>query len=204
MARLYRTPDVLHCITRQSKQHDEEGYLLPDNEVRETSVEVHNTEYKLLKALDKMLQESDEKITKSKLMKITNTFGKHRYKYDYIFNDLIEMINKYELHTIPKDNDEKNIPDYEELKTAIGKKTTAFMLGTFDKLDFLYDMDDHKELLKKAEEVMDAYIAFGAGDYHIHPDFIGCTINEIFDLISEKYERIKLLEKIYKELKAEL
>lgn len=204
MARLYRTPDVLHCISRKSKQHDIDGYLLPDDELREESIEVHNTEYKLLKALDDMLKDSDKKITKSHLMKVTHTYGKHRYKYDYIFDDLIEMLNKYELHTVPKGEDEKGIPDYEELKTIIGKKTTAFMLGPFDKLDFLYDIEDHKELLKKAEEVIDAYFAFGAGNYHIHPDFIGCTINDMFQIICKKYERIKILEREYKELKEEL
>lgn len=201
MARLYRTPDVLHDLTRFSKLHDENGNLLP--EVNKESTEVRNVEYKLLKTLDKMIAENAD-LTQTQLMKRANTYGETRRRYDYIFKDLIEMLNKYALGKIPKDEDEKYIPNFDTLAVETRQKTKRFIMGTFDELTFIFDAPKYSALADKVAAASDAYIAFEAGDFRIHPDFAGLSINEIFDKISDKYETIQKLRKEYEMLKLQV
>lgn len=201
MARLYRTPDVLHDLTRFSKQHDEEGNLLSDD--RDESIEVRNVEYKLLKTLDKMIAENVT-LTQTQLMKRANTYGETRRRYDYIFKDLIEMLNKYALGKVPKDEDEQSIPNFDTLAEETRNKTKRFIMGTFDELTFIFDVPEYNHLAEKVAAASDAYIAFEAGDFRIHPDFVGLSINEIFDKISDKYETIQKLQKEYEMLKLEV
>ena len=55
MAKIYRTPDVLHAITRNDYYIDAEGNYT--SERNDAPLEVHTKEYELLKEIDKMIAE---------------------------------------------------------------------------------------------------------------------------------------------------
>ena len=48
--------------------------------------------------------------------------------------------------------------------------------------------------------MIDAYTAFLANGIHIHPAFVGYSLNELFGLIEDKYNEIKALNEEYKSL----
>lgn len=197
MAKIYRTPDLLKRLRMVTK-------TLADNETN-----VPNVEYTLLQTVDKMVAAEKNKpvserkpLTQTNLIKEAEVGNSAIKTYEYIFKDLLPLINKYELEVVPKDDDEKNIPSFDTLESDTIYKTFRFMNKTHDTYwDTVYD-DLDEELKAKIGNTCDSLFAYADGRW-VHNDFSGKNINEIFDMVCEKYQRVQELKAEYESLKKE-
>lgn len=202
MARLYKTPEILKKQSRNSSYVDKNGKTTDSR--NEEYGKVDSVETRLLSILNTMIEEKQD-LSLSHLMRDAKARGASRHRYKEIYSDTIEMLKKYLLHQLDKDADEKNIPDFIDLEKAVKDKVnTCIQYGgiedTFDAL--VYDMKGmvSDELSDKTEFMIDAYTAFLANGLHIHPAFVGYSLNELSGLIEEKYNKIKALKEEYKNL----
>lgn len=209
MARYYRTPDVFIKTRRNSKWRDVGGKYIEDAK-NTTSYNAPNVEYRLLKTLRKLADSEWEKeegrkaVTTTQIFKKSHVSSSSKQRYEYIFSDFLEMINKFELGRGEKDDDEKDIPLFDKLEDETKEKTNRFMYGIFDQ--FSSTMFDYIEkggvLDNKLLGVHGAYIS-AYGSKRIHPDLL-MGINEIPAVIVKKYDRVQKLMERYKELRAKL
>ena len=202
MARLYKTPKILKKQSRNSSYVDKNGN--PTDSKNEEYGKVDSVETRLISVLNTMIEEKQD-LSLSHLMRDTKVRGASRHRYDEIYSDTIEMLKKYLLNQMDKDTDEKNIPDFIDLEKAVKDKINACIQyggieDTFGSL--VYDMRGmvSDELSQSTEYMIDAYTAFLANGIHIHPAFVGYSLNELFGLIEDKYNEIKALNEEYKSL----
>lgn len=202
MARLYKTPKILKKQSRNSSYVDKNGN--PTDSRNEEYGKVDSVETRLISVLNTMIEEKQD-LSLSHLMRDAKARGASRHRYDEIYSDTIEMLKKYLLHQMDKDTDERNIPDFIDLEKAVKDKVNACIQyggieDTFGSL--VHDMGGivSDELLQSTEYMIDAYTAFLANGIHIHPSFVGYSLNELFWLIEDKYNKIKALKEEYKSL----
>lgn len=202
MARLYKTPKILKKQSRNSSYVDKNGN--PTDSKNEEYGKVDSVETRLISVLNTMIEEKQD-LSLSHLMRDAKTRGASRHRYDEIYSDTIEMLKKYLLHQMDKDTDEKNIPDFIDLEKAVKDKVNAcIQYGGIEDIfgSLVYDMRGmvSDELSQSTEYMIDAYTAFLANGIHIHPAFVGYSLNELFELIEDKYNKIKALNEEYKSL----
>lgn len=197
MAKIYRTPDLLKRIRMVTKTLEDRKTHVP------------NVEYMLLQTINQMVEAEESKpvserkaLTQTSVINKTGVSNSATKTHKQIFTDLLPLINKYQLEVVPKDADEKNIPSFDTLKSTIHTKTRLFMEKTHDMWAPIFD-DLDETLKEKVDITFEAYFGFGDGRW-IHPDFAGKNVNEIFDMICEKYQRVQELKAEYESLKKEL
>lgn len=204
MAKMYRTPPVLANMSRGSRRIDSSGGLLEAD--KEQATEAPNVLSRVLKKLDILVDEElkkpvDERkpITQNMLGEEAATKGSSYERYDYVFKDTLEMLNKYFLCTVQKDS---SVPDFETLKRSMDKIRSDFVLGDFDKLA-KFTIERYGDFEVKLYDASDAYTAHFADGLRIHPCFGGYGINDIADMIYEEYQKVQELQEEYDRLKAE-
>lgn len=202
MARLYKTPNILKKQSRKSAYADKNGNIT-DNWNDERG-KVDSVETRLLNVLNAMLEEKQD-LNLSHLLHDAKVRGASKYRYEEIYSDTLEMLKKYLLHQMNKDNDEQNIPDFIDLEKAVKDKVNASIQSdgiedTFGALVFDMKGMISDELSQSTEYMIDAYTAFLSNGIHIHPAFVGYSLNELFGLIEDKYNKIKALKEEYKNL----
>ena len=198
MAKIYRTSDLLKRIRMVTKT------------LEDGTTHVPNVEYILLQTINEMVKTEESKpVSERKALTQTNVIkraevGNSAIKtHKYIFTDLLSLINKYQLEVIPKDVDEKNIPSFDTIESDTINKTFRFMDKTHDTYwGTIYD-DLDEELKAKVANTFDSLFAYADGRWE-HTDFSGKNINEIFDMICEKYIHVQELKAEYESLKKEL
>ena len=206
MARLYKTPNILKKQGRKSYYVDNSSN---DIDIKSNHAgTIDSVETRLLKVLDTMIEEKQD-WTLPQVMRRAKTSGTSRYRYEAVYKDTIEMIKKYQLGIMPKEEDEKDIPNFDTLEQAVLQRTKQTMTGgaqdNFDSL--IYDLKGliSEELFQKASYVSDAYIGFCVNGIRIHPAFANTKdIKERFELICEKYQYVQELKEEYNRLKKEL
>lgn len=212
MAVMFRTPDILDDITRMTHYNKEDVY-------QEETLEVQTNEVKLIKELAKMV-DNNIPLSQTQLMRRTGVGEGMLTHYDYIFNDLIEMLGLF--YPVEETSKVKDSPKYKEAKALLDKddihdfKTLEskvlngindLILGPDD--NFAVLIDDlygsgivNKTFHEKALEPAQAMFSF-LGQRYIHPDFSSLDINGMEKLVFEKYKRVQELKAEYNRLKAE-
>lgn len=212
MVKLYRTPDVLDTLSRNSRRWDSSGELRDKDE--ETPREAPNVLSRILKTLDRLVEEEMKKprpserkeLTQNRLGTEAKTSGKTYKNYDYIFKDTLEMLNKYYL-CVPDSNKKKDsnkedsnkkdtIPDFETLYREMEKKIYELMMGTFDELGNL-PIERYGEFESKVYETADAWTASVSDGLRIHPAFAEHGVNELTDFLQKKYNYVQSLQAEY-------
>lgn len=255
MARFYKTPQILKKEKRNSYYTYKNGK--PTEKKRRKPIKVDSAETRIQKALELFIIKGED-FTIGQLMRSANVRGTSRYRYEDIYADTIEMIKKYEMNIMQKEDklpvaaplqlllDEKagvgikqltlkeeigmamkdpsKISDRVEdalLESAKRRKEYVEVLGeiitkrvfqtilggTHDTLgSVLFELSKKgiigEKAFDKAYDVSEKYfILFSTRRSLIHPAFAGKNINEIAELVREKYERVQKLKQEYYELK---
>lgn len=157
-----------------------------------------------MNTLNTMIEENQD-LNIHTLLREAKARGASRYRYQEIYSDTIEMLKKFLLHQMEKDVDEQDIPDFMYLEKDIKDKVNACIVGGIEDVfgSLVYNMKGivSNELSQNAEYMTDAYTAFLANGVHIHPAFVGYSINELSKLIEDKYNTINALKEEYSSLK---
>ena len=198
MAKIYRTPDLLKRIRMVTKTLEDRKTHVP------------NVEYMLLQTINQMVEAEESKpvserkaLTQTSVINKTGVSNSATKTHKQIFTDLLPLINKYQLEVVPKDADEKNIPSFDTLESDTINKTFRFMDKAHDVYwSKVYDSLD-EELKAKVDNTCDSLFAYADGRWG-HNDFAGKNVNEIFDMICEKYNHVQELKAEYEKLKKEL
>lgn len=211
MAIMFRTPDILSDITKQS-HYDEQGNY--SKEIRE----VLTTEVKLLKILNRMVKEGVP-LSQTKLKNRAGVTPGTVNHYDYIFKDVIDMYCLF-YPAAPKRKTQNpkfqeaemlmnkyNIHDFDALEKGAIKNMILNIALKNDKLailaDDLYDKGIVNETFnEKAPMPSEAIFSFMAQRY-IHPDFESLDINGMRKKVYEKYQKVQELKAEYNRLKAD-
>lgn len=205
MARLYKTPDILKKQSRKSAYIDKAGN--PTAIRQSENGKIDSVETRLLNVLNTMIEENQD-LDIFTLLREAKSRGASRYRYQEIYADTIEMLKKFLLHQLEKDVDEQDIPDFMYLEKAIKDKVNTCLVGGIED-DFgalVFDMKGiiSNELSQNTEYMIDAYTAFLSNGIHIHPAFVGYSVNELSRLIEDKYNTINTLKEEYSSLKRSL
>lgn len=203
MARLYKTPRILQKQSFKKHNYEKNKKTSAYDEYTE---DVNTVETRLLDTLKSMVDSGSE-LRLSLLLRKAEARGKSRQRYSSVYGDTIEMLKKYMLHQLDKDADENNIPDFMDLEQAVKDKVNACIQldGVEDTFGALvYDVKElvSDGLVQKSGYMIDAYTAFLVNGIHIHPDFVGYSLNELSELIEEKYDKICLFREEYENLKS--
>lgn len=198
MAKIYRTPDLLKRIRMVTKTLEDRKTHVP------------NVEYMLLQTINQMVEAEESKpvserkaLTQTSVINKTGVSNSATKTHKQIFTDLLPLINKYQLEVVPKDADEKNIPSFDTLESDTINKTFRFMDKAHDVYwSTVYESLD-EELKAKVDNTCDSLFAYADGRWG-HNDFAGKNVNEIFDMICEKYNHVQELKAEYESLKKEL
>lgn len=213
MAIIFRTPDILANITKQSHYDEQDNYS-------EKTIEVQKTEVKLLKTLRRMAKSNGEiPISQTQLAKSTDATNGTIKHYDYIFKDVIDMFSLF-FHAAPT-RVTKN-PKFQEAKALMDKydihdfdtllaKANHFMI--WDSMpvqdsfaDKVLDLAEKgvvsKEFSDKTIEFLISFMAH-VGERGIHKDFTELDINGMDKKVHEKYQKVQELKAEYDRLKAE-
>lgn len=213
MAVMFRTPDILDDITRTTHYNE-------DNEYQEEALDVPTNEVKLIKELDRMVSEGIP-LSQTQLMRRTGLTGGTLRHYEYIFNDMIEMLGLFypveetsKVKEGPKYKeaksllDKNDIHDFGTLESKVAKKITNLICGVDDNFAVLIDDLYNSGMVNKSfhEKVLDPAQAMFSfmGQRYIHPDFVSLDINEMGKFVFEKYKRVQELKAEYDRLKAEI
>ncbi len=212
MTVMFRTPEILDDITRKTHYNEDDVY-------QEETLEVQTNEVKLIKELDRMVA-NNIPLSQTQLMKRTGVGKGMLTHYDYIFNDLIEMLGLFypveetsKVKESPKYKEAKilldkgDIHNFDALEAKVLKGIKDLILGADDKfavlIDDLYDSGMVNENFhEKALEPAQAMFSF-LGQRYIHRDFVSLDINGMEKLVFEKYKRVQELKAEYNRLKAE-
>lgn len=202
MARLYKTPNILKKQSRKSAYLDKNGN--PTDSRQKEYGKTDSVETRLMNTLNTMIEENQD-LNIHTLLREAKARGASRYRYQEIYSDTIEMLKKFLLHQMEKDVDEQDIPDFMYLEKDIKDKVNACIVGGIEDVfgSLVYNMKGivSNELSQNAEYMTDAYTAFLANGVHIHPAFVGYSINELSKLIEDKYNTINALKEEYSSLK---
>lgn len=213
MGIMFRTPDILSDITKQSHYDEVDNY-------HDERIEVQKTEVKLLRELYRMVDEGVP-LSQTQLMNRANvTSGTVKY-YDYIFKDMVDMFCLfYPASKTKRKNskfqkakellDKHDIRDFDTLSNKAIKEIIDLALTADinnDKyallVDGLYKSGIVDETFNdKAYMPTEAAFSF-LGQRYIHPDFEGLDINGMEKLVFEKYKRVQELKAECDRMKAE-
>ncbi len=211
MSIMFRTPELLSDITKQSHYDEVDNY-------HDESIEVQKTEVKLLKTLNRMVEEGVP-LSQTQLMRRTGTTSGTVGYYDYIFKDVIDMLCLFYPASPTKTSrnprfqeakalmDKHDIHDFETLEKKVIEAIFGPIINGNDELALLADDLCEKGVVneifrKKAFEPLDAMFSF-LGQRFIHPDFESLDINEMGKKVYEKYLKVQELKAEYDRLKAE-
>lgn len=216
MAVMFKTPDILDDITRTTHYNE-------DNEYQEETLDVPTNEVKLIKELDRMVS-GGIPLSQTQLMRRTGLTGGTLRHYDYIFNDMIEMLGLFypvegtsKVKESPKYQEAKElldkheIHDFDTLQNKVLEEIIAIALtagmGNDKYAAFVDDLYNsgivNKTFNDKAYTPTEAVCSF-LGQRYIHPDFVSLDINEMGKRVYEKYLTVQELKVEYDRLKAEV
>lgn len=216
MAVMFKTPDILDDITRTTHYNE-------DNEYQEETLDVPTNEVKLIKELDRMVSEGIP-LSQTQLMRRTGLTGGTLRYYDYIFNDMIEMLGLFypvegtsKVKESPKYQEAKElldkheIHDFDTLQNKVLEEIIAIALtagmGNDKYAAFVDDLYNsgivNKTFNDKAYTPTEAVCSF-LGQRYIHPDFVSLDINEMGKRVYEKYLTVQELKAEYDRLKVEV
>lgn len=208
MAKLYKTPNILDTLSRNSRRRSSSGELLDTD--KETATEAPNALSRILKTLDRLVEEEMKKTDASERKAITQSWlgreaqasGTTYSRYEYLFKDTIEMLNKYYLCVLDRDKtkDGSTIPDFETLDSGMLQKVFDLISGPFDEFACL-QIERYEKLESKVNVTADAWTASGGNGLRIHPAFAGYGLNELTDLLQKKYDNVQKLQAEYDSLK---
>lgn len=197
MAKFYKTPDILKYSYRKDYYTDKNGekvYTRQDDGVMVDSVSA-----RLLKEIDKMIAENLD-LSVAQIMRRAKVEGFSKRQYMDVYKDTVELIKKYQLGIIKKDDD---IPMFDSLDMETQQKTKQLVFGIQDEFDtIIWDAKGlvSEELSEKSSFVSDAYIARASADEKMVPELSNINVNDMFSFIEEKYKRVQELKKEYESL----
>ena len=119
MARMYKTQDILRKKRRKNYYVDENGNIL--YEKRNIAGYLDSIETRLDKVIETMIEQNAD-WSMPQIMRKANVEGVSKKQYSETYRDVIDMIKKYQMGITEKDDDEKDIPNFDTLADEVRKK----------------------------------------------------------------------------------